>query len=236
MHPLRSFVSSHVPSGARRHRTARRMLFSATNIAIVLALAVSILFMHGKTALAQVPPGAVFTMLTDTVFNGDNHIEVTHDPAFQLAQGTFALRFTPDDAARKQALFSKDFTGNRGGGDITALIQSGRIKVRFQSATDTVWAYTPEGSIQPGQEYHLAVTFGPDGLWVHINGQIMAVQPRVHQDLQQNTNNMAIGASTWSRTTDKPDVVRDYYRGRISDFMLFSSPRQFASSRLQRER
>ena len=82
-------------------------------------------------------------MLQETVFKHEDHLEVAHDPAYQLSQGTFSLRFTANDVVRKQGLFSKDYTGNRNDGDLTAFVERGRVSVRFQSATGEVWAKTP---------------------------------------------------------------------------------------------
>ena len=168
------------------------------------------------------PMDGVLGMLHDVVFDGEDHIEVLHRPSFELPEGTFALRFTADDVARKQGLFSKDFTGNREGGDITCFVYGGRIKVRLQNAFTGVYAMTPEGSVLPGQEYHLAVTFGPAGLWIYLNGQAMGWQPEFTQGLDVNRQNLAIGANTWSRSEDHPDYTRDHFAGRISEFMLFN--------------
>jgi Ca2+-binding RTX toxin-like protein len=167
------------------------------------------------------PLDGVFGMLHDVVFDGEDHIEVVHRASFELPEGTFALRFTADDVARKQGLFSKDFSGNREGGDITCFVYGGRIKVRLQNAFTEVYAMTPEGSVLPGQEYHLAVTFGPAGIWIYLNGQAMGWQPEFTQGLDMNRQNMAIGANTWSRSESHPDYTRDHFAGRIAEFILF---------------
>ena len=92
-------------------------------------------------------PVVVLGVFKETVFEGEDHIEIEHYEELELRQGTFALRFTADDAVKKQGLFSKDFTGNRDGGDLTALVEQGRVSVRFQSASEEVWAKTPKGSV-----------------------------------------------------------------------------------------
>ncbi len=85
MHPLSALVGSHVQPGAPRHRLTRGMLFS-----VVLVFVLSMLFMRGGAAFAQLPPNTVFVLSDVVVYDGENHIEVAHDPSFELAEGTFA--------------------------------------------------------------------------------------------------------------------------------------------------
>ena len=171
----------------------------------------------------DLPDGAVFGVLNELVFDGleEDYIEVEHDERFELAEGTIALRFIAEDVVATHALFSKDYTGNRDGGDLSVWIQHRQIRVRLQSMTDSISAETYEGSVEPGKQYHLAVTFGPDGLWVYLNGKISAWAPSSQQGLEMNKVNMAIGASTWSRDESRPYRTGDYFAGVISEFMIF---------------
>ena len=81
----------------------------------------------------------------------------------ELAAGTIELTFVADDVWGRNTLFSKDATGQEVGGHLTAFVQDGRVKVRLQSANGEVWLKTQQGTIQEGQEYHFALTFG-DGI------------------------------------------------------------------------
>ena len=74
-----------------------------------------------------------------------------------------ALTFTADDVSGQSALFSKDASGQETGGHLTAFVKDGRVKVRLQSTEQSQWLQTAEASVQPGEEYRLAVTFGTGG-------------------------------------------------------------------------
>jgi hypothetical protein len=169
----------------------------------------------------DLPEGGVFGLLNEVDFSGEDHIEVMHNAGLELSEGTIALSFTADDVFGRHALFSKDFTGNRDGGDLTAFVENGRVKVRFQNATTEVWLKTAEGSIQQGQEYDLAITFGSDGFGIYLDGEAVAWNAEFTQGIEANTQNMAIGASTWARRDDHPYGTWDHFDGRISDFVIY---------------
>jgi hypothetical protein len=173
----------------------------------------------------ELPPGAVFGVNGGLDLSGErgDHIEIAHDTSLELTEGTIALSFTADNIWGRHALFSKDFTGNRDGGDLTAYVEDGRVVVRFQSAEDSVWLKTAEGSIAAGEEYHLALTFGEGGVWLYLDGELTAWDADFTQDLQQNTQNLVIGANTWSRTDDYPHKTWDHFDGQIDDFVIFET-------------
>lgn len=228
MQTLTRFVTSNASPGSLRYRIAQGALYTAIVLVPVLAVSIALFFLNTETAHVDngpVPPVMVLGMLQETAFDGEDHIEVEHNESMELAQGTFALRFTTEHAAKKQGIFSKDFTHNRDGGDITAFVEQGRVSVRLQGQDKEVWARTPKGSVQSGQEYHLAVTFGPGGLWVYLDGQMMAWQPEFTQGLEKNTQDLVIGANAWKRTKKNPYGTWDNFVGRISNFKIFD--RQF---------
>ena len=166
---------------------------------------------------------AVFKWPDELDFAGEDHLSVSHDASMALSSGTITLRFTADDVFGRHALFSKDFTGNRDGGDLTAFVQDGRVKVRFQSADEDVWLHTAEGSVQQGEEYHLTLTFGDDGFWLYLDGEMKDWNLEFTQGLEANDRDMAIGASTWSRTDDRPHETRDHFDGRIREFAILDT-------------
>ena len=170
----------------------------------------------------ELPDGAVFGMLQDVELSGESedHIEVAHSETLELSEGTIAMTFTADNVFGRHALFSKDYTGNRDGGDLTAYIQDGQLKVRFQSAESEVWLKTDIGTIQQGQEYDFAVSFGNEGVSLYLDGELMASRADFTQGLT-NQQNLAIGANTWSRNENCPDRTWDYFDGRIGDFVIY---------------
>ena len=173
----------------------------------------------------ELPPDGIFGLINEVDFSGEHgdHIEVAHTADLELREGTIALSFTADNIWGRHALFSKDFSGNRDGGDLTAFVKDGRIEVRFQSADESVWLKTAQGSIQQGQEYQVALTFGDDGFWLYVDGEMKDWETDFTQGLQENTQNMAIGANTWARNADHPNKTWDAFDGRISDFTIFGT-------------
>ena len=175
-----------------------------------------------EVAPVRLPAGGVFGMLDEVDFSGENrdHIEVTHTSGMELSSGTVSLNFEADTIWGWQALFSKDYTDNRDGGDLSAFLSDGRIKVRLQSADHSEWVSTEAGTIQAGREHHLAVTFGTDGLHLYLDGELHDWETDFTQGLEQNTQNLVIGANTWARSEDRPDRTWDHFHGRISDFVI----------------
>ena len=173
----------------------------------------------------ELPDDAIFGVNNPIDLTGDHgdHIEVAHNPDMQLHEGTIALTFNADDIWGRHALFSKDFTDNRDGGDITAYVQDGRIYVRLQSAESDVWLKSQEGSIAANQDYHMTVTFGDDGFWLYLNGKMTDWNTDFTQGLEDNTQNLIIGANGWGRTADHPYKAWDHFDGTIGDFVILDS-------------
>ena len=170
----------------------------------------------------QMPEDGVFGFAGEVEFNGEDHLEIAHRSELELSEGTISLSFTADRSWGRQALFSKDFSGNREGGDLTAFVKDGRIEVRFQSAEESVWLKTASGAIEAGQEHHLAFTFGEQGAWLYVDGLMKDWEVGFTQGLEENTQNLAIGANTWARNEHRPDKTWDLFAGTIADFTIYN--------------
>ena len=165
-------------------------------------------------------PDSVFGVAGLLDFDGErDHIEVQHHDRLSLSEGTIALTFTADDVSGRHALFSKDASGYKDGGHLTAFVKDGRIEVRLQNTERSVWLKA--GSIAAGEEHHLAVTFGEDGFWVYLDGRMAAWNTEFTQGLETNTENLAIGANAWSRTEERPFKTYDHFDGRIEGFSIY---------------
>ena len=173
----------------------------------------------------ELPEGAVFGMLEPVPFTGErgDHLEVEHQASLELDQGTVTLKFTADDIFGSHALFSKDGYGKQDGGHLTAFVYDGRVKVRLQSVDDEVWLRTAEGSIEPGVEYELAITFGDDGFWVYLDGRMEDWAPEFTQGISANDDQLAIGANIWHRNEENPTAANSYFDGVIRDFVVYDS-------------
>ena len=170
--------------------------------------------------------GVVLHVGGDLSFSGENEdfIEATHQPKFELANGTVSFRFTANEIGGYQALFSKDASGNAQGGHLTAWVVDGRVKVRLQSISSERWLDTQAGTIVVGQEYHVAITFGEAGFWLYLNGQMQDWNQEFTQGIEANHEPVALGASISGRSADDdPNDVDSEFNGVISDFTIHNS-------------
>ncbi|MFN3168488.1 MAG: LamG domain-containing protein [Phycisphaeraceae bacterium] len=103
-------------------------------------------------------------------FDGSGqHIEVTHDDALLLNEGTFAFWFNPGDTSGTQSLISKDSSGYDTGGHVTIYLDGSTLTVRVQS-TSSSYTLTSSTPVSSGQWYHAALVFGSTGLKLYLNG------------------------------------------------------------------
>jgi Ca2+-binding RTX toxin-like protein len=173
-------------------------------------------------AAAAVDESIVYATPAPLVLSGarGDYLEVPHTSAFELSEGSFVITFVADDVDDRQALFSKDADGYGAGGHLTAYVDDRRVHVRLQDTEKSVWLKTDD-VLRVGQEYHLAVTFGSDGFWVYLDGRLEGWRTGFHQGIAANTNSLAIGANTSSRTAENPGVRWDFFDGRINTFAVY---------------
>lgn len=113
-------------------------------------------------------------------FSGNiaDYVEVPHAPEFLLDEGTVALWFRASDLSVRRAVFSKDSSGNDTGGHLSIYVDGPadgnpqRLIVRLQ---DTALNHTVVSSsaIELDRWYHMVVTFGPDGMRLRLDGQLV---------------------------------------------------------------
>ncbi|NBB84433.1 MAG: hypothetical protein GVY28_13650 [Alphaproteobacteria bacterium] len=108
-------------------------------------------------------------------FDGvEDAVVIADDPVFHLDQGTIALWFRADALGGIRALLSKQSAGRDEGGHLDILIRDDWIQVRLQSATEDHHVRSADGTVVPGEAQHLAVSFGPDGLQLFVDGTPVA--------------------------------------------------------------
>ncbi|MEQ8964206.1 MAG: LamG-like jellyroll fold domain-containing protein [Azospirillaceae bacterium] len=177
-----------------------------------------------RGGVGSVEDGAIGRALA---FDGhDDHAVIAHDPAYALDEGTIHLFFRAADAAPRQALLSKDSRNFDEGGHLDVAIEDGRVVVRLQSAEASHTVATPADTVVAGQWHQLAVSFGPAGLRVHIDGDPAASDPYAG-GLAGNAEPITLGASQqWTGDgAAEPSLLRDFYRGEIDEVAIFD--RQF---------
>ena len=167
-------------------------------------------------------PGVVLHAGGDLQFTGhnDDHAEIPHTPELALTNGTVAFSFVADDASGwGNTLFSKVAAENV---YFEAFVSNGRLRVVLEDGDAEKWLYSPEGSIQAGQEYHVTITFGQDGFWLYLDGQISNVELEFTEDLSANDGALSIGAYD-QNDENNPWRAGGEFEGTISDFTIYNS-------------
>ncbi|MEM6825416.1 MAG: LamG-like jellyroll fold domain-containing protein, partial [Pseudomonadota bacterium] len=165
---------------------------------------------------------AVLLQDTGGSFDGASSKEIAHSPDMALNEGTIAFTFTADNPAsgQDQALFSKDHTGFKDGGHVTAYLRgNGELKLRFQDE-DMSYHLRSSEKIEAGQEYHVAFTFDDTEIALYVDGELKDVEEGTDAGMSGNTEDLVLGASTMQRQGDN-DNLRNHFEGEIGQLVLF---------------
>jgi Ca2+-binding RTX toxin-like protein len=151
------------------------------------------------------------------------YIAAAHDPVFEQAEGTIQLWFNTDRTWGDQTLFSKDHIGYETGGHLNIGMDGSRLEVRLQSTNQSHTIKTGH-LIHSHTWYHLAFTFGAEGMQLYLNGELVG-QNDYSGGLEGNREPIAIGASLmWNRydggNLDRLHVKRRF-DGRIDEVAFF---------------
>ena len=161
-----------------------------------------------------------------TFGDGNAPIEIPHDPAQATEEGTWAFNFTADNPGngQNQALFSKDHTGFKDGGHLTAYITgNGTLKVRYQGENEERFLFDNDVRIEAGEEYHLAFAFDDDEISLYLDGELIDSDSGFPGGMSGNEEDLVLGASTRTRNGDN-DNLQWEFDGDISDVLLLDRP------------
>ncbi|MCH9732607.1 MAG: LamG domain-containing protein, partial [Actinomycetia bacterium] len=152
----------------------------------------------------------------------DEFLQIEHNEDLELADGTVAFSFTAVDVSGWNGLFSKDASEQEHGGHFTAWVAESGLKVRLQEqGSGQEHLYSPAGSIQAGQEHHVAITFGSEGFRLHLDGVLVDADGGYTQGIAENPEPLVIGASISGRTPEHPNSANAEFEGVISDFTIY---------------
>ncbi|MFM1815726.1 MAG: hypothetical protein RLZ98_2421 [Pseudomonadota bacterium] len=113
--------------------------------------------------------------------NGDRTFAyVAHDEAYQVLNATVTAWFNPQDLGGRQTIFAKDESDADGGGHFHVMVDgNGRLFVRVaegegknDSGYNHEWR-SKEPLVSENNWQHIALSFGADGVSVHLNGQAL---------------------------------------------------------------
>ena len=148
-------------------------------------------------------------------------IALPHDARLEGGEGAVALTFAADDVARRQGLLSKDASGFGDGGHLGLWVRNGSVVARLQS--DDASHTLRGGSLVAGQEHHLALSFGEDGMRLFVDGALVAEDPYTG-GLEGNREPVVIGASQWKSSPESADRLSHVMKGEIGPVTILATP------------
>ena len=157
---------------------------------------------------------------TSLAFDGiDDFIVLPHIDSYLLDSGTVTLEFKVKTTTGRQGLFSKDSSGYDTGGHMHIYLDGADVKVRLQSTTQSHYV-TSSAPITAGTWYRLAVTFGPAGLRLYIDGVQMGQNTYTGglgttSGGAGNYEPIVLGAGQWASGNLVADYLQDYFAGEI---------------------
>mgnify|MGYP001299178955 FL=1 len=161
-------------------------------------------------------------------FDGDNdYLVMDHNGAYLINSGTISFWFKAENLSGSQGLFSKDSDGYDNGGHLSVYLDGSTLKARLQS--DSASYEISESGISTDTWYHAAVSFGPAGMKLILNGQIVDTNAYTggmgtSSGDDGNEEPIVIGASSKNSGNESATPVNDYFTGWIDDVRIYGDP------------
>ncbi|MDJ1015811.1 MAG: hypothetical protein QNJ35_04790 [Paracoccaceae bacterium] len=171
-------------------------------------------------------PGVLLSHAGGTFGGADAPLEIPHDALQAAPEGTWAFRFKAYNPGndQAQALLSKDHSGFKDGGHLTAYITGhGMLKVRYQGEDGEKYLYDSKVRIEEGEDYHLAFTFDADEIALYLNGELVDSDAGFPDGMSGNAEDLVLGASTRVRKGDD-DNLQWHFDGEIENLLLLDRP------------
>ncbi len=160
-------------------------------------------------------------------FDGSNdYVEVPHDDRFLADDGTVLLWFNINDLSIRQGIFSKDSQDFDTGGHLTIFYFNNVVNVRFQSTSSSYSLVSP--SISVGIWYHVAFTWGTNGIKLFVDGVEVDANPAYTGGMGStsggtgNFEPLVIGAASWFSADLVSAPVTEYFNGTIDDVRFYN--------------
>ncbi|MGB0723663.1 MAG: LamG domain-containing protein [Gammaproteobacteria bacterium] len=150
------------------------------------------------------------------------HVEIAHDEAFLLDEGTVSLWFNADAHAYfGNGLFSKDSNGFDDGGHLNIYTGSGnRVYARLQSDTTSYQIASDTDSFQLNEWVHLAFSFGAQGMKLYLDGELIGTNA-YSGGLLGNLEPIALGANAGWSGDGTVDPLYGGFSGLLDEFSIF---------------
>ena len=178
---------------------------------------------RGPVDVATLKPSLVFSRDGLAINDGSKGaVELGKQAATAVAKGTIAVDFVanrPDDGST-HVVFSKDGASNTAG-DITAFIRDGELYVLLQDGARDWWVKAEDVTIEGGRQYSLAVTFGPEGLGLYLDGKRVGAEVDATAGLTANARSLVLGAGTWGRDASRPGQLDSHLDGKVGNLAIY---------------
>jgi hypothetical protein len=174
---------------------------------------------NGPTGSQDGPVG------TSVYFDGENdYVEIPHDDNMLLESGTVAMWVKTDTISGEHAFFSKDSTNYDTGGHLSMWVWDNAISVRLQSTSQSYWV--DSSSISANTWYHVAFSWGSNGMKLFINGQLVDTNSYTggigtNSGGNGNYEPIVLGASSWDSDNLSATPLCDYFKGYIDDVRIY---------------
>lgn len=172
------------------------------------------------------PPTVLLSDEGGSIGDGGEPIEIPHDALQAVPEGTWAFTFNADNPGNgeNQALFSKDHSGFKDGGHLTAFITgNGQLKVRYQSEDGEKYLTSGSERIEADEDYHLAFTFDEEEIGLYLNGELLDADTGFEDGMTGNEEDLVLGASTRTRNGED-DNLQWEFDGDIGNLLLLDRP------------
>ena len=180
---------------------------------------------NGGTSTATVTiapfPTPVLDLSGEHEFGGGNGdvINLQHDASLELSEATIAFSFSADSVVGRLGLLAKDAAGFTGGGNHLAIyIENGVLVARFQDGL--IESTITHGVLNPGEEYEVAATFGPNGVELFVDGVSVGADTGLNMSWVSNQEYLQIGGLGWGSQTGQGDFA-DPFSGDISNVQIY---------------
>jgi hypothetical protein len=174
---------------------------------------------------------------TSVTFHGINdYLEIPHDDAYLLNEGSVGLHFRPASTSGEQGLFSKDSSGNDNGGHLYLYLDGTRLKARINTdgsnpygTGDSIELQSGSGSISTNTWHHVLVTFGDGQFRLYLDGTLVDAGNHLGglgttSGGSGNTEPIVIGANSEGSDDVSATPISNEFEGRIDDVRIYGLP------------
>lgn len=148
----------------------------------------------------------------------NDFVEVPHNAAFLLANGTLQFWFAAEDVNTLQGLVCKDSYGYDAGGHLWVGVSGGQVWARLQSLVASYWVNS--AALNVDTWYQVVFTWGTAGIDLYINGALVDSDTYMG-GTTGNTQPLAFGVDLSSAADGSTSGWNNPFRGKLDEVALW---------------